>query len=215
MDTTKKLKKVEFSTVSIGTKKAYNGEELTVNHAFNFSMLHSDFLEMLNKNGAKYDNTPDGLKPYLGLVIKRSTFSSKAIKNAHFLKSVEWLSTNKEAVEFSDIVKSYKSKTHKNNNSDAKNDYFYLTDLVNLVNSYNKALITEVLTLHKLEITSKVLEEFKKLQLLDVTFTTEGKYRRYSLDFMTSDNKADMYITMSVYNLVEVDEDEFEHFEMM
>lgn len=211
---TKKLKKVDFTSTTIGTKKAYNGEELTVNHTFNFSMLHSDFLEMLTKNGAKFEDTPDGLKPYLGLIPKRSTFSNKPVKNAHFLKSVEWLYANKEAVEFADIVKSYKSKTHKNGNSDAKNDYFYLTDLVNLVNSYNKALITEVLTIHKLEVTSKTLEEFKKLQLLDVTFTTEGKYRRYSLDFMTSDNKADMCITMSVYNLVEVDEDEFDHFDI-
>lgn len=209
---TKKLKKVDFTSTTIGTKKAYNGEELTVNHAFNFSMLHSDFLEILNKNGAKYEDTPDGLKPYLGLMLTRSTFSNKAIKNAHFLKSVELLKNG--GIMFSDIVKTYKAKTHKNGNSHAKNDYFYLTDLVNLVNGYNKALVTEALASHKLDIGVKVLEEFKALPLLDVTFTTEGKYRRYLLNFMKSDNKADMCITMSVYNLVEVDEDEFDHFDI-
>ena len=211
MDTTKKLKKVDFSTLSIGDTFNYVSSELTVNHSFNFEMLHSDFLELLDKNGAKYQDTADGLKPYLGLVFTRSNFSSKAIKNAHFLKSVELLKNG--SVMFSDIVKTYKAKNHKNGNSHAKNDYFYLTDLVNLVNAYNKSLITEVLTSHKLDV-NNALNNVSKLPLLTVNFETEGKFRKYRLDYMNDDDKK-FSVTCKVYNLVEVDDDEYEHFEMM
>ncbi len=211
MDTTKKLKKVEFSTLTIGNAFNYVNSELTVNHVFNFEMLHSDFLELLDKNGAKYKDTADGLKPYLGLMLTRSTFSNKALKNAHFLKSVELLKNG--SVMFSDIVKTYKAKTHKNGNSHAKNDYFYLTDLVNLVNGYNKALITEMLASHKLDF-NNALNDVSKLPLLTVNFELDGKFRKYRLDYISNDDKK-FSVTCKVYNLVEVDDDEFEHFEMM
>lgn len=208
---TKKLKKVDFSTLAIGDNFNYVESELTVNHSYNFEMLHSDFLELLEKNGAKYKDTPDGLKPYLGLILTRSNFSSKAVKNSHFLKSVELLKNG--SVQFADIVKTYKAKNHKNGNSHAKNDYFYLTDLVNLVNGYNKALITSELVSHKLDFTN-ALNDVSKLPLLTVNFETEGKFRKYRLDYM-SDTDKKFNVTCKVYNLVEVDDDEFEHFEMM
>lgn len=211
METTKKLKKVEFSTLTIGDTFNYVNSELTINHVFNFEMLHSDFLELLDKNGAKYKDTADGLKPYLGLMLTRSTFSNKAIKNAHFLKSVELLKNG--SVMFSDIVKTYKAKSHKNGNSHAKNDYFYLTDLVALVNAYNKALITGELVSHKLDFTN-ALNDVSKLPLLTVNFELDGKFRKYHLDYM-SDTDKKFSVTCKVYNLIEVDDDEFEHFEMM